>query len=129
VCFGLHQLVLLTLCYARGSGLLLAALLLNILPVVLEKFKDKAAVVGKAAAEALDAMARYSFSLVDVAEVRSITMLEQCAQLCTAHGMRLDTSCEPCSGVAGASCVLTCGSFRGVVACEVAVHDDGMLLT
>jgi hypothetical protein len=38
--------------------------------VVLEKFKDKAAVVGKAAAEALDAMARYSFSLVDVAEVR-----------------------------------------------------------
>ncbi|KAF6262791.1 armadillo-type protein [Scenedesmus sp. NREL 46B-D3] len=36
--------------------------------VVLEKFKDKAAVVGKAAAEALDAMARYSFSLVDVAE-------------------------------------------------------------
>jgi hypothetical protein len=42
--------------------------------VVLEKFKDKAAVVGKAAAEALDAMARYSFSLVDVAEVRMMNM-------------------------------------------------------
>jgi hypothetical protein len=42
--------------------------------VVLEKFKDKAAVVGKAAAEALDAMARYSFSLVDVAEVSSATV-------------------------------------------------------
>jgi hypothetical protein len=37
--------------------------------VVLEKFKDKATVVSKAAAEALEAMARYSFSLVDVAEV------------------------------------------------------------
>lgn len=45
--------------------------------VVLEKFKDKAAVVGKAAAEALDAMARYSFSLVDVAEVGS-TMVQLC---------------------------------------------------
>jgi hypothetical protein len=39
--------------------------------VVLEKFKDKAAVVGQAAAEALEAMARYSISLVDVAEVSS----------------------------------------------------------
>lgn len=47
-------------------------LLLPCLPaaVILEKFKDKAAVVGKAAAEALDAMSRYSISLVDVAEVR-----------------------------------------------------------
>lgn len=43
--------------------------LLVVSAVILEKFKDKAAVVGKAAAEALDAMAKYSFTLPDVAEV------------------------------------------------------------
>lgn len=36
--------------------------------VLLEKFKDKASVVNKAATEALQAMARYCFALADVAE-------------------------------------------------------------
>ena len=36
--------------------------------VLLEKFKDKAAVVTRAAAEALDMMSLYSFTLPDVAE-------------------------------------------------------------
>lgn len=36
--------------------------------VLLEKFKDKAAVVNRAATEALQSMARYSFGLSDVAE-------------------------------------------------------------
>lgn len=36
--------------------------------VLLEKFKDKAAVVTRAAAEALDRMSLYSFTLPDVAE-------------------------------------------------------------
>ncbi|WIA20537.1 hypothetical protein OEZ85_004931 [Tetradesmus obliquus] len=46
-------------------------------PVILEKFKDKAAVVGKAAAEALDAMSRYSISLVDVAEDIAVALAHQ----------------------------------------------------
>lgn len=36
--------------------------------MLLEKFKDKASVVNKAAMEALQAMARYCFGLADVAE-------------------------------------------------------------
>jgi hypothetical protein len=37
-------------------------------PVLLEKFKDKAAVVTRAAAEALGLMHRHCFGLADVAE-------------------------------------------------------------
>lgn len=43
-------------------------LLFVLLTVLLEKFKDKAAVVNKAATEALQSMARYCFALADVAE-------------------------------------------------------------
>lgn len=37
-------------------------------PVLTEKFKDKAAIVSKAAAEALSMMHKYCFTLLDVAE-------------------------------------------------------------
>ena len=57
-------------CQAEGVGGVCGA-------VLLEKFKDKAAVVNKAAAEALGAMAKYSFSLADVAEDASAALAHQ----------------------------------------------------
>jgi cytoskeleton-associated protein 5 len=45
--------------------------------VLLEKFKDKASVVNKAATEALEAMARYCFTLADVAEDVAAALVHQ----------------------------------------------------
>eukprot|EP00775_Hariotina_reticulata_P007310 gene7310-7523_t len=50
---------------------------MTLCPVLLEKFKDKASVVNKAAAEALGAMAKFSFSLADVAEDVSAALAHQ----------------------------------------------------
>lgn len=45
--------------------------------VLLEKFKDKSAVVTRAAAEALDMMSLYSFTLPDVAEDVVVALAHQ----------------------------------------------------